>query len=51
VRVCYADRFTPEAEKQRSVEQGDAARAIPFLKRFVVFNVARLPTQPTTAVD
>jgi antirestriction protein ArdC len=46
VTVCYADRFTPEAEKQRSVEQGDAARAIPFLKRFVVFNVAQCDGLP-----
>jgi antirestriction protein ArdC len=51
VTVCYADRFTPEAEKLRSAEQGDAARAIPFLKRFVVFNVAQcdgLPEQYST---
>jgi antirestriction protein ArdC len=46
VTVCYADRFTPEAEKQRSAEQGDAARAIPFLKRFVVFNVAQCDGLP-----
>ena len=46
VTVCFADRFTPEAEKQRSVEQGDAARAIPFLKRFVVFNVAQCDGLP-----
>jgi antirestriction protein ArdC len=46
VTVCYADRFTPEAEKQRSAEQGDPARAIPFLKRFVVFNVAQCDGLP-----
>jgi antirestriction protein ArdC len=46
VTVCYADRFTPEAEKQRSVEQGDDARSIPFLKRFVVFNVAQCDGLP-----
>jgi antirestriction protein ArdC len=46
VTVCYADRFTPEAEKQRSAEQGDAARAIPFLKRFVVFNFAQCDGLP-----
>jgi antirestriction protein ArdC len=48
VTVCYADRFTPEAEKQRSAEHGDDARSIPFLKRFVLFNVAQcdgLPAQ------
>jgi antirestriction protein ArdC len=46
VTVCYADRFTPEAEKQRSVEQGDDARSIPFLKRFVLFNVAQCDGLP-----
>jgi antirestriction protein ArdC len=44
--VCYADRFTPEAEKQRSAEQGDDVRSIPFLKRFVVFNVAQCDGLP-----
>ena len=38
--VVYADRFTPEAEKARAAETGDEARAIPFLKRFTVFNGA-----------
>ena len=46
VTVCYADRFTPEAEKQRSAEQGEDARSIPFLKRFVVFNVAQCDGLP-----
>ncbi|WP_066663950.1 MULTISPECIES: ArdC family protein [unclassified Sphingomonas] len=39
--VVYADRFTPEAEKERAREAGEEARAIPFLKRFTVFNVAQ----------
>jgi antirestriction protein ArdC len=39
--VVYADRFVPEAEKARAVETGDAAKTIPFLKRFTVFNVAQ----------
>lgn len=39
--VVYADRFTPEAERARALEQGEDARAIPFLKRFTVFNVAQ----------
>lgn len=39
--VVYADRFTPEAEKARAREAGEEARAIPFLKRFTVFNVAQ----------
>lgn len=39
--VVYADRFVPEAEKARAVETGDAAKAVPFLRRFTVFNVAQ----------
>lgn len=39
--VVYADRFIPEAEKTRAVESGEDARAVPFLKRFTVFNVAQ----------
>ncbi|HWL46351.1 MAG TPA: zincin-like metallopeptidase domain-containing protein [Sphingomonadaceae bacterium] len=39
--VVYADRFVPEAEKARAVESGEDARAVPFLKRFTVFNVAQ----------
>ena len=41
VTVVYADRFTPEAEKARARNEGGEARAIPFLKRFTVFNVAQ----------
>lgn len=40
--VVYADRFTPEAEKQRARETGEDARVVPFLKRFTVFNVAQV---------
>lgn len=39
--VVYADRFTPEAEKERAQRDGDEARAVPFLRRFTVFNVAQ----------
>lgn len=39
--VVYADRFTPEAEKARVEREGGEAKAIPFLKRFTVFNVAQ----------
>jgi antirestriction protein ArdC len=41
VTVVYADRFTPEAEKQRARESGEDARSVPFLKRFTVFNLAQ----------
>lgn len=36
--VVYADRFVPNDEKKRAVETGQNAQAIPFLKRFTVFN-------------
>lgn len=46
VGVVYADRFTPEAEKERAAAEGDAARAVPFLKRFTLFNVAQVAGLP-----
>jgi antirestriction protein ArdC len=36
--VVYADRFTPEDERRRAAEAGEEPGAIPFLKRFTVFN-------------
>lgn len=36
--VVYADRFIPKAEQERAAQEGDDARAVPFLKRYVVFN-------------
>jgi antirestriction protein ArdC len=36
--VVYADRFVPNDERRRAAETGDEAQAIPFLKRFTVFN-------------
>jgi antirestriction protein ArdC len=36
--VVYADRFVPNDEKKRAIETGEDALAIPFLKRFTVFN-------------
>jgi antirestriction protein ArdC len=36
--VVYADHFVPDDEKKRAVETGEDAQAIPFLKRFTVFN-------------
>ena len=46
--VFYADRFTPQKGKAQGDEQGedDAARSIPFLKRFTVFNVAQCDGLP-----
>lgn len=45
-QVVYADRFTPEAEKERARESGTDARSIAFLKRFTVFNVAQCEGLP-----
>jgi antirestriction protein ArdC len=41
VCVVYADRFVPEAERERSMREGEDARVVAFLKRFTVFNVAQ----------
>lgn len=50
--VVYADRFTPEAEKERARQTGDEAKAVPFLKRFTVFNVAQCEgLRPGLAAD
>ena len=44
--VVYADRFVPDDEKKRAQETGEEAQAIPFLKRFTVFNVAQCEDLP-----
>jgi antirestriction protein ArdC len=36
--VVYTDRVVPNDEKRRAAETGEEAQAIPFLKRFTVFN-------------
>jgi antirestriction protein ArdC len=44
--VVYADRFVPDDEKRRVRETGDDPQAIPFLKRFTVFNAAQCENLP-----
>jgi antirestriction protein ArdC len=44
--VVYADRFVPDAEKRRARAAGEEAQAIPFLKRFTVFNLAQCDGLP-----
>jgi antirestriction protein ArdC len=44
--VCYADRFTPKAEIERAAKDGDEPQAVPFLKRFTVFNIAQCDGLP-----
>ena len=48
--VVYADRFVPDDERRRSRETGDEALAIPFLKRFTVFNAAQCDGLPDDLV-
>jgi antirestriction protein ArdC len=44
--VVYADRFVPDDEKGRARDAGEEAAAIPFLKRFTVFNAAQCEGLP-----
>lgn len=44
--AVYADRFTPEDEKRRAAESGDKPGAIPFLKRFTLFNTEQCERLP-----
>jgi antirestriction protein ArdC len=44
--VVYADRFTPDEERRRAAETGEETQAIPFLKRFTVFNAAQCEGLP-----
>lgn len=44
--VVYADRFIPDRERERTQETGDEPQAIPFLKRFTVFNVDQCSDLP-----
>jgi antirestriction protein ArdC len=44
--VVYADRFVPNEERHRAERDGDEAEAIPFLKRFTVFNTDQCEDLP-----
>jgi antirestriction protein ArdC len=44
--VVYADRFIPDDAKRRAAQSGGEARAIPFLKRFTVFNTDQIDDLP-----
>lgn len=52
VTVVYADRFIPKGEAERAAREDENARAVPFLKRFTVFNVAQCEgLRPGLAAD
>src|SRR6202051_520310 len=44
--VVYADRFTPDVGRRRAERDGDEPNAIPFLKRFTVFNTDQCENLP-----
>ncbi len=48
--ICHADRFVPKAEQDRVRDTGDAPSVVPFLKRFVVFNVEQCDGLPACVV-
>ncbi|MEE4211470.1 MAG: zincin-like metallopeptidase domain-containing protein [Parvularcula sp.] len=48
--IVYADRFTPESEKQKAAETGGHAREVAFLKRYTVFHVDQCDGLPDDAI-
>ncbi|GLS32429.1 Antirestriction protein ArdC [Mesorhizobium albiziae] len=44
--IVHADRFIPKDEKERAKADGDEPQAVPYLKRFTVFNVAQCDRVP-----
>lgn len=47
--ACFADSFVPKTEATRAAKAGEDPRAVPFLKRFTVFNVAQCDGLPESA--
>jgi antirestriction protein ArdC len=45
--VVYADRFVPAEELKRATRLGEEAQALPFLKRFTVFNTDQCDGLPS----
>ncbi len=48
--ICYADRYVPKKEQERARETGEDPNAVPFLKRFIVFNVEQCEGLPAHIV-
>jgi len=44
--IVYADRFIPDDARRLAAQSGGEARAIPFLKRFTVFNTNQIDDLP-----
>jgi antirestriction protein ArdC len=47
ISAVFADRFIPYRERQRAAAAGDDPEAIPFLKRFTLFNTNQCDGLPT----
>jgi antirestriction protein ArdC len=47
--IVYADRYVPNHERRRARDADEEAAAIPFLKRFSVFNAAQCENLPEDA--
>lgn len=48
--ICFADHFIPKKEQERAAESGETPEAIPFLKRFTVFNIEQCDGLPETVL-
>lgn len=48
--ICHADTFVPKTERHRAREANEEPNAIPFLKRFVVFNIEQCEGLPAHIV-
>lgn len=48
--IFHADTFIPKAERERAAQCGENPSAVPFLKRFVVFNVEQTEGLPAHIV-
>lgn len=46
VSVCYADTYTPKGKRDAAAGEGSAPEAVPFLRRYTVFNVAQCDGLP-----
>jgi antirestriction protein ArdC len=49
ITVVFADRFVPERERTRAEKAGEEPEAIPFLKRFTLFNTDQCEGLPAEA--
>lgn len=49
--VVYVDRFVPDDERKRARDTGDEPQAIPFLRRFTVFNIEQCDNLPEDVTE